>query len=468
MSTARRMPNDRIVRSTGWPVARRRRALLTGPTRAPCGRRRCSRSAGRCRRAGRPQRTVTATVLSASMRALRLGAVRANGSCRRRRARRAGRAPRPSRRLGRAADVGGPATSTSSIASAGATAAIASAMPAVRTTRTTPVPSARTPAASGGRFGPSRTTSSRLATTRTGAAVAVGQLRGPRRAVPLASLAAEGAAVGQRRWPARRRARTRRRRARGRPAPPTWCAACGPSRPAGPRRGQGSADRGAAALHLAGARPGLRQRLADDPRAVAGARTATRASAGAVSSAKPPSPERDRRRRPAARCPPRAAARRAAAARSRPADAGPARRREPRRALPRIVCQPVQRHRWASSAWSTVARPAAGRPAARAASRTTIPGVQNPHWLAPVAQNALAQRPRSAASRPSMVVTARPATRRAGVTHATRGCPSTRTVQQPHWPCGLQPSLGEWSPSRSRSTSSSEAPSSGIVEEPDR
>ena len=32
------------------------------------------------------------------------------------------------------------------------------------------------------------------------------------------------------------------------------------------------------------------------------------------------------------------------------------------------------------------------------------------------------------------------------VTQATRGWPSTHTVQQPHWPCGLQPSLADVMP----------------------
>ncbi len=82
-----------------------------------------------------------------------------------------------------------------------------------------------------------------------------------------------------------------------------------------------------------------------------------------------------------------------------------------------------------------------------------MPGVQKPHWLAPVAQNAAAHR--SAASRPSTVVMRRPATRRAGVTHATRGWPSTSTVQHPHWPWGLQPSFTERTPRRSRRTVSS-------------
>ena len=67
-----------------------------------------------------------------------------------------------------------------------------------------------------------------------------------------------------------------------------------------------------------------------------------------------------------------------------------------------------------------------------------MPGVQNPHWLAPVAQKASAQASLRAGSRPASVVIRRPATRRAGVTQATRAAPSTSTVQAPHCPCGLQ------------------------------
>ena len=59
-----------------------------------------------------------------------------------------------------------------------------------------------------------------------------------------------------------------------------------------------------------------------------------------------------------------------------------------------------------------------------------------------------------------MVIT-RPATRRTGVTHETRGAPSTSTVQHPHWPWGLQPSLGERTPRWSRRATSSDEPSSG-------
>ena len=54
-----------------------------------------------------------------------------------------------------------------------------------------------------------------------------------------------------------------------------------------------------------------------------------------------------------------------------------------------MVRQPVQRHRWASSAVSTWA---GGRRRARARpAGTGFPGVQKPHWLAPCGTNALDQ-----------------------------------------------------------------------------
>ena len=98
----------------------------------------------------------------------------------------------------------------------------------------------------------------------------------------------------------------------------------------------------------------------------------------------------------------------------------------------RSVCQPVQRHRWAASAWSTAASSAGGALGPQPLEAHTIPGVQKPHWLAPVAQKASAHASRSSASRPSTVVITRPATRRTGVTHepAARRRPapcSTRT-----------------------------------------
>ena len=56
-----------------------------------------------------------------------------------------------------------------------------------------------------------------------------------------------------------------------------------------------------------------------------------------------------------------------------------------------------------------------------------------------------------------------PVTLRAGVTQETRGLPSIHTVQHPHWPWGLHPSLALRRPRRSRSTSRSGAPSSATV-----
>ena len=131
-------------------------------------------------------------------------------------------------------------------------------------------------------------------------------------------------------------------------------------------------------------------------------------------------------------------------------------------AASRMVCQPVQRQRCAASALSTVAR--SDRSAPRRSwptKRHTMPGVQKPHWVAPQATNASDHRCCSATLRPAAVVTWRPATRRAGVTHATRGASSTSTVQQPHCPCGLQPSRTVSMPRRSRSTPSRVSPSSG-------
>ena len=104
----------------------------------------------------------------------------------------------------------------------------------------------------------------------------------------------------------------------------------------------------------------------------------------------------------------------------------------------------------------------------RAASRMMMPGVQKPHWLAPAATKADDQRSRTAGGAPSSVVTARPATRRTGVTQATLGRPSTQTVQHPHWPCGLQPSLTEKQPNSSRSASRREIPSATDASDPFR
>src|SRR4026209_3013658 len=80
-----------------------------------------------------------------------------------------------------------------------------------------------------------------------------------------------------------------------------------------------------------------------------------------------------------------------------------------------------------------------------------MPGVQKPHWSAPLAANAEAYRSRSTGSRPSTVVIDVPSTLSIEIWHATRALPSISTVQQPHWPLGEQPSFGDVTPSSSRS-----------------
>ena len=90
-----------------------------------------------------------------------------------------------------------------------------------------------------------------------------------------------------------------------------------------------------------------------------------------------------------------------------------------------------------------------------------IPGVQKPHWLAPVAAKASAHAAWTSGASPSTVVIERPRTRRTGVTQATRGAPSTSTVQHPHWPWGAHPSFTDRMPSTSRRASSRVPPVSG-------
>src|ERR1700694_4217072 len=98
-----------------------------------------------------------------------------------------------------------------------------------------------------------------------------------------------------------------------------------------------------------------------------------------------------------------------------------------------MLCQPVHLHRWASNAeWVLRQSTSLGGP--RKARRMMIPGVQKPHWLAPVARKASTHLCRTSESSPSSVTIWRPATRLAGVTQATLALPSTQTVQQPHWP----------------------------------
>ena len=311
--------------------------------------------------------------------------------------------------------------------------------------------------ATGGRLGPCRTTDSRDHSTRTGPALLVGQpaRQGRHRR---AALAAERAAVGER----------RRRH-------PPGIAPTGVGLEIGglhPRRAErerplavGDVDRVAqghravAARHGAGAPARLaqarrrfdgfgagrqRHQRARGCRVVGEAAAAQHDRRTGRLEGRAPRPRRARRRGPGR-------GRRGV----RPPETGA------RRAASTIDCHPVQRHRCADRAVRTAASSAPPRRCSSEARRITIPGVQKPHWLAPVSTNASVQRRRRSSGSPSTVVTARPATRRVAVTHETRGEPSTQTVQHPHWPWGLQPSLTDTQPRCSRSASRSEEPSSG-------
>ena len=214
-----------------------------------------------------------------------------------------------------------------------------------------------------------------------------------------------------------------------------------------------AATRRVAPRDLAGPGPGRGQGLAPPTQPPCPSGTATRASAGAVSSAKPPPPQGHRRARPTWGAPPSSAGPRAPRRRGRAA-AGPvpeaARRAvagaadtvRARGAASTMVRQPVQRHRWASRAALDVvvagvgpARLEGGQPHDDPrGAEAALAGARRGEGLGPPGAH-VAGRARRGWSPP------RPATRRAGVTQATRGAPSTHTVQHPHWPWGLQPSL---------------------------
>ena len=267
---------------------RRRRGPRSAPSRAPCGRRRWRSCAARPRRAASPQRTLTCTPPSSTvaMAVAADGDVTVSGAGRSDAISTAASA-QPAPRS--ATDVGGPAHVDLLDHEARARRPRwPRRHQRVRATRTTPVPSARTPAAIGGRFGPSAHDVLARRQDAHRPAMLVGEA--PRHRRQLARhLAPEGAAVGQRASPARRPAGTTRHRARGRPARPTSSAACGPSRLAARRSASAAARSTAArARHrpAAAPRPTSRRR---PTRRRPGARPRGR-PAGAVSSAKPPPP----------------------------------------------------------------------------------------------------------------------------------------------------------------------------------
>ena len=217
------------------------------------------------------------------------------------------------------------------------------------------------------------------------------------------------------------RGSTTKHRARRRPAPPRWSEGQIPRHPA-VRPPGGRAAGWCAALDLAGRGPGRGSDSATtyspEPSG-----TATRASAGQASSANPARPSTTRVR-PAGGPRPR----------GRPGR-GPSRSRAVRPPAARIgragehqlsrlydglpPGAPAQVGE--QGLVDLFGRRRAGADGARAASLITMPGVQNPHWLPPVATSAAHHRSLSGAGRPSRVVIWRPWRRRTGVTHATRG-----------------------------------------------
>ena len=160
MSAARRMPNERIVRSSTSPSI---------VDREPLGGHPAERHVGRADAVAAQHHLVEhLAARHARPRAghlgWRSGAMAPDGEVTivspRTAADRTAASTHPAPRI--RADVGGPTTSTSSTTRPDPAESMAAAIPAVRATRMTPVPSARTPAAIGGRFGPDRTTSSRV------------------------------------------------------------------------------------------------------------------------------------------------------------------------------------------------------------------------------------------------------------------------------------------------------------------
>ena len=295
-------------------------------------------------------------------------------------------------------------TSTSSTSQAGRRrTGSRSAMPGVRATRTTPEPSAPDPGRERRALGPEP--HGVLAGEQHADRPPVLDRPGGGRRPPTSDgdLAAERAAVGQRRRRLAARHAPRRVGLEVAGLDPRRAQRAVPS-PAGSSNGQVQRGGRPPSLHLAGRGAGLGQRLADHP-VPAGRphRDEGVGRRGVVGEAA--APERHLGAPTCCAVRPSMAARRAAAAEvARPAACGAASPPATARAASRIVCQPVQRQRWASRAWSIAAGVSGPRRAA-ADSRTTIPGVQNPHWLAPAAVNAAAQR--SASSRPSTVVTSR-------------------------------------------------------------
>ena len=121
----------------------------------------------------------------------------------------------------------------------------------------------------------------------------------------------------------------------------------------------------------------------------------------------------------------------------------------------RIFTYPVQRHRCAPR-WRAISSRLRSAPFLSIwdFARITMPGMQNPHCKPPHAANASEKDWRSDSSTPSKVVISRPSALATGYWHETWALPSIMMVQQPHWPVGEHPSLGEVMSNSSRKAAS--------------
>ncbi|OPZ77026.1 MAG: hypothetical protein BWY79_01348 [Actinobacteria bacterium ADurb.Bin444] len=123
-----------------------------------------------------------------------------------------------------------------------------------------------------------------------------------------------------------------------------------------------------------------------------------------------------------------------------------------------ILAYPVQRHRFPAMASRISGSEGLEFRDSKAVALTTNPGVQKPHWIAPLATKASWRgvSPPSA-DNPSMVVISRFSTSPTNTRHELRGWPSMRTIQAPHSP-SPHPSLAPVRPRRSRRQNSRVSP----------
>ena len=125
-----------------------------------------------------------------------------------------------------------------------------------------------------------------------------------------------------------------------------------------------------------------------------------------------------------------------------------------------IFLYPVQRQTFPRSACLISGRVGLEFRSSKAFALRSMPGVQNPHWMAPLSTKARCSGCGSwNVPMPSMVLICRPSIWDTFVTQDLVGVPSISTVHEPHAP-SPQPSLAPVRPNSSRKTSMSLRPGS--------